>query len=221
MESERSRRKLPRMVQRPSPEEFAVKEEIAASTPVVEAPWILKLVPCRGVDKRGNDDEEHERSRGYLDYSGQPGKTEIFKMVEHARVRVGRAQDCEMALDSKLFPKILSKQHATIVFMRSQHTTTALEDDYSKADFAKKLVPVLVDMGSTNGTLMNGRKVRKKKPVLLEHGAVLVFGGKKSDLAYRVEIIRKPRRSTGRSPVKRKRKRKKKKKMKLGRPCRD
>ena len=99
-----------------------------------------------------------------------------------------------------IFPKILSKQHATIVFMRKREET-ALESAQKSGSEAlgggramvRKLVPILVDMGSTNGTLVNGEKVIKRKPNLLRNGTVVAFGGKKSDLIFRVEITERVR----------------------------
>ena len=194
IQGKRSGRKSPRGEQRPQEQSIVAKEEIGPFASDMESTWVLKLIPCSPTDKDGNDDEEHERSRAFVDPK-QSRATATFLMVEHARVRIGRARDCEMTLDSELFPKILSKQHAAIVFMRSRRPTRAVVVDNHNADSTAttaaataKLVPVLVDTGSTNGTLVNGRKASKRKPILLENDVVLVFGGKKSDLAYKVEI---------------------------------
>ena len=146
---------------------------------------VLKLIP---LVSSGDDDEERERSAGMaqskLDLKGM-----FFPIVENTSIRVGRAKSCEMTLDSVLFPKILSKQHATILFLRSRRQSHQGSENMD-ADRNENIVPVLVDTGSTNGTLVNGRKASRRKPVELRSGTVIVFGGKKSDLSYKVEICR-------------------------------
>jgi pSer/pThr/pTyr-binding forkhead associated (FHA) protein len=78
---------------------------------------------------------------------------------------IGRdASVCSFALDSTSYPKILSKVHCVLVCQRGRL--------------------FLMDNGSTNGTLVNGTKVDKRKPMPIPSGSLVLFGGKKSDLMY-------------------------------------
>ena len=100
---------------------------------------------------------------------------------------MARFREYDVKIDNltTLVQQLLQKgQDAT---SQNQELQQRLQEESAAAATAK-LVPVLVDTGSTNGTLVNGRKASKRKPILLENDVVLVFGGKKSDLAYKVEI---------------------------------
>ena len=92
----------------------------------------------------------------------------LFDMKERVKLTVGRDAQCEFTLDSKAYPKILSKKHCVVV--------------------CKEGKLYLMDNGSTNGTLVNGIKVDKRKPMPLSSGSLIVFGGKRSDLSYEIFV---------------------------------
>ena len=77
-------------------------------------------------------------------------------------------------LDSQKKPKMLSKEHAKISIVLSQDGLPRMQ---------------LMDLGSTNGTYMNGKRVVKNKPVDLFPGSIVKFGRRKtSDLIYEVIV---------------------------------
>ena len=88
-----------------------------------------------------------------------------FDLQEQIPLTVGRdAKVCAFTIDSTSYPKILSKVHCVIVCQRGRL--------------------FVMDNGSTNGTIVNGTRVDKRKPMPLPSGSLIVFGGKKSDLMY-------------------------------------
>ena len=91
-----------------------------------------------------------------------------------SKITVGRDNENEFTLDSTAYPKILSKKHCVIVCQHGERL-------------------YLMDNGSTNGTLVNGTKVDKRKPMPVPSGSLVVFGGKRSDLAYEVFIVHGPK----------------------------
>ena len=93
----------------------------------------------------------------------------VFDTKDFTRITVGRDSNCEFTLDSTAYPKILSKMHCVIVLQKGGRL-------------------MLVDNGSTNGTLVNGTRVDKRKPMPLASGSLVVFGGKRSDLSYEIFV---------------------------------
>ena len=93
----------------------------------------------------------------------------VFDTKDFTRITVGRDSKCEFTLDSTAYPKILSKMHCVIVLQKGGRL-------------------MLVDNGSTNGTLVNGTRVDKRKPMPLASGSLVVFGGKRSDLSYEIFV---------------------------------
>ena len=67
---------------------------------------------------------------------------------------VGRAESCDLTLDSRRTPQMLSRRHAVM---------------HKEAG-----VFTLTDQGSLNGILVNGERVREKVP--LSNGDVVTFG---------------------------------------------
>lgn len=75
--------------------------------------------------------------------------------VEGDRLLIGRADDCGLSVDPEVDVKV-SGHHAAI-----EQTGDAFE---------------FTDLGSTNGSLINGRPVEPNKPVRLTHGAKITLG---------------------------------------------
>ena len=78
------------------------------------------------------------------------------RVVPEARLVIGRSQDCDLAIDSAE----ISGQHAAIITVVNDH--------------------FLEDLGSTNGTLVNGKRITRH---LLEHNDVVFLG------SYRVKYM--------------------------------
>ncbi len=68
------------------------------------------------------------------------------------RISIGRSTENDVVIDNKL----ASREHAII---------QKIKDDY-----------YLKDLGSTNGTLLNGAKVPNDKYIKLEHGDTITIG---------------------------------------------
>jgi hypothetical protein len=105
---------------------------------------------------------------------GRPGGLPAFIDVYSTEFTIGRSPHNSFQLDSIKSPKMLSKVHAKIEIVLSK------DDNEPKIQIR--------DMKSTNGTYINGKRV-KNKPADLFSGALLKLGRRRtSDLVYKVIV---------------------------------
>eukprot|EP00505_MAST-04D_sp_SCG-Rhode-Island_P000663 Stramenopile-MAST_4_protein_663 len=129
----------------------------------------LKLVKSNSVDDKRPDTAEEDRIT-----PRHVKQVPYFIDVDSLQFTIGRAENNRCMLDSQKKPKMLSKEHAKISIVLSQDGLPRMQ---------------LMDLGSTNGTYMNGKRVVKNKPVDLFPGSIVKFGRRKtSDLIYEVIV---------------------------------
>ena len=116
-----------------------------------------------------------------MQFPGAPGRVasenedKTDQVTTNAAVFVGRHVTIAMAGHAKQVVAL----NTQIKFGRASSNDIALPDDTESSSHHAEIVdrqgiPVLVDLGSTNGTYLNGTKIRKPEP--LHDGDVIVVG---------------------------------------------
>ena len=88
-----------------------------------------------------------------VEYASSPGKHRALTFAKD-RVSIGRAQSNDVKLTNSM--RLVSRQHAEI--------------RREKGGFW------IVDLGSKNATLLNGRRIEADRPYALQHGDRFVLG---------------------------------------------
>ena len=92
---------------------------------------------------------------------------------------IGRSSRCDATLDSVLYPKMLSKRHATLYIQRDGHGGCTVE---------------IADKNSTNGTFCSGERVRPLRQ-RIQNGELIRFGHQgnltqpRSEVVYMLQIM--------------------------------
>lgn len=84
---------------------------------------------------------------------------------------LGRAQE---VADILVAHPSCSQQHAAIQF---RHIVKTVQDEYGISQQKGKVKPYIIDLESSNGTMLNGERIEGSRYVELRHGDLLKFGG--------------------------------------------
>jgi len=96
------------------------------------------------------------------------GRVEVYPCARFDTIRLGRDPACEVRFDPLQDDRV-SRHHASIEW----------------ADVEGGFAATLIDLLSSNGTLLNGRRVRG--PTLLAHGDRVQLGSQGPELVIRFE----------------------------------
>ena len=99
-------------------------------------------------------------------------------VINKSEMTLGRGRLCDIVLDSKLKPSLVSKVHAVLYT-----TIIPASTKREKAMGLRQFEIQLSDVKSTNGTFVDGQKVTSKPGfrITLKHGSRIVLGSIKID----------------------------------------
>ena len=108
------------------------------------------------------------------------------------QVRIGRGKDCDIVLPDTVFYSAFSREHC--VFLRQGPGSSPLSA--KPRDFRESTFPTdrfyIRDMGSRNGTALNGVQLEPNRWVRIEHGQRVLFGvtsGAGQEYIFRARVV--------------------------------
>ena len=92
------------------------------------------------------------------------------------QVLLGRAEGCDVRIDSLEYLTMVSRRHCVFTCKRAREGDGTCQDTWH-----------LEDLGSCNGTTVNGARLRQRKRVRLQDDDRIVIGSRKSsEVCYRL-----------------------------------
>ena len=137
-----------------------------ASDSASAAGWLQLVTDCDGLR---SDLACLEEAQPGSEGSGSLPST--VSLGQGVSTLIGRGDDVDVQLDSPSRPRMLSRRHAMV--------------DCRRGEDRKVHQWILVDLGSSNGTAVNGIELAPGNEALLAHGDVICFGRPSSTVRYR------------------------------------